>query len=468
MARENQGLQIALIVFVMLTIILSVTAYLFYRQYQEADGKGRQAQADVSKAQDESRKNAEEASKLKQLLTGSESEVREDLVQRFNNDVKKYGSAFAEEERYYRPMLEKTANALAEKSEELVKAKAEIESWRDKYAIREASKEPEIKKLEERAAQAEKEKDTARTQFEADGSKLREDATKVHADMTEAVKKAKTEVENAVAKIEASDGKLKKMTRQYQDKAHDVQRLTSQTFDAPLGEVRWVNQRTGTVWVDLGRSDSLARQVSFGVYPADISNLTLSAKKAGIEITQVISDHLAEARITDDKADDPIMPGDKIYTPVWTPGEKKHFALTGVLDVDGDGRNDVRIVINLITLNGGVVDCYLDEKGEIVGQMTPNTRYLVIGDRPDDTQETQVKGNATMNETAASLGVASIALPELLERMSWKNPTPVVHYGRDANLRDFKVKGPEGAQKKSSGNVFVPRDPPQRNPKSAY
>ena len=31
MARENQGLQIALIVFVMLTIILGVTTYLFFR-----------------------------------------------------------------------------------------------------------------------------------------------------------------------------------------------------------------------------------------------------------------------------------------------------------------------------------------------------------------------------------------------------------------------------------------------------
>jgi hypothetical protein len=32
-ARENQGLQIALIVFVMLTIILSVTTFIFYNNY---------------------------------------------------------------------------------------------------------------------------------------------------------------------------------------------------------------------------------------------------------------------------------------------------------------------------------------------------------------------------------------------------------------------------------------------------
>ena len=35
-SSENQGLQIALIIFVMLTIILSVTTFLFFREYEEA------------------------------------------------------------------------------------------------------------------------------------------------------------------------------------------------------------------------------------------------------------------------------------------------------------------------------------------------------------------------------------------------------------------------------------------------
>ena len=39
MARENQGLQIALIIFVILTIILGVTTFLFFRQYEEATAK---------------------------------------------------------------------------------------------------------------------------------------------------------------------------------------------------------------------------------------------------------------------------------------------------------------------------------------------------------------------------------------------------------------------------------------------
>ena len=44
MARENQGLQIALIIFVMLTIILGVTTFIFYRQYEEAAIKAGEAE----------------------------------------------------------------------------------------------------------------------------------------------------------------------------------------------------------------------------------------------------------------------------------------------------------------------------------------------------------------------------------------------------------------------------------------
>ena len=45
MPRENQGIQIALIIFVMLSIILGVTTYL----YVQENGKVRNANADATK-----------------------------------------------------------------------------------------------------------------------------------------------------------------------------------------------------------------------------------------------------------------------------------------------------------------------------------------------------------------------------------------------------------------------------------
>ena len=39
MARENQGLQIALIIFVMLTVVMSVMTFVYFRKFTEAEDK---------------------------------------------------------------------------------------------------------------------------------------------------------------------------------------------------------------------------------------------------------------------------------------------------------------------------------------------------------------------------------------------------------------------------------------------
>jgi hypothetical protein len=241
--------------------------------------------------------------------------------------------------------------------------------------------------------------------------------------------------------------------------------VTAQKFDVPEGEIRWVKQRTGTVWIDLGRADSLQRQVTFSVYPADTTDLSAGSKKGSIEVTQVLGDHLAEARVVDDKLVDPIISGDKIFTPVWAPGEKRHFALVGFMDLDGDGRSDLQTVVRLITMNGGVVDSYIDEKGKRVGEMSVNTRYLVMGDAPTDKGQTDVIAEfSKMRAEAQRLGVQQVQLVDLLQRMGWKNQTPVIRFGRGANPKDFAPKADEGAQRKAPGNVFKPRQPPAGAP----
>jgi hypothetical protein len=169
---------------------------------------------------------------------------------------------------------------------------------------------------------------------------------------------------------------------------------------------------------------------------------------------------------------DPITPGDKIYTPVWAPGEKRHFALAGVMDIGGDGTNDVQTVRNVIEMNGGVVDSYIDSKGKRHGEMSVNTRYLVLGDAPNEKgQPAMIAAFSKMRGDAERFGIQTVKLGELLQGMGWKNQTPIVRFGIDANSRDFGAKPEEGVQKKSTGNVsdvFQPRLPPQTPSNSYY
>ena len=144
-----------------------------------------------------------------------------------------------------------------------------------------------------------------------------------------------TSARHTPAQIEERDKKLKSVTEHNTKLEHAVDDLKSQRKDEPEsfevadGRVSWVNQN-GTVWINLGTADSLRRQVTFSVFDADLHDAAKSKKKGSIEVTRLLSDHMAEARITKDDPKNPILTGDNIYSQIWHRGKKLHFALTGL------------------------------------------------------------------------------------------------------------------------------------------
>jgi hypothetical protein len=216
------------------------------------------------------------------------------------------------------------------------------------------------------------------------------------------------------------------------------------------------------------------RQVTFSVYPADMSDMSIKGKKGSIEVTQILDEHLAEARILDDVISDPIVPGDKINTVLWSPNERRHFALAGFFDIDNDGKSDLESVLNIIRLNGGVVDCYIPDSGKNknkqVGQVTLSTNFLILGQAPNEKGDpAQLKAYSQIYDDAKQLRLPMMKLGDMLQRMGWKNLAPVVRFGRGGNPEDFRAKPEEGAQKKSvSGESFKQREPPAKAPPSAY
>ena len=101
---------------------------------------------------------------------------------------------------------------------------------------------------------------------------------------------------------------------------NELDKVTKATFETALGKVTMVNQETGTVWLDLGRADALSRLTTFSVYPIDAADVSRAKAKATVEVTQILGDHSAQARILDDKFTDPILTGDLVFTPIWSPG----------------------------------------------------------------------------------------------------------------------------------------------------
>jgi hypothetical protein len=472
MARENQGLQIALIVSVMLTIILGVATFLVYRQYTDTAKSLQTAQENSTRQQRQIDKISLENNQLKRYIGVAETQSIEEVSKQFEDDMKKYGGAKSPEVQFYHPLMEELYRTLQDKNKELAAMSDENRQLKDQYVLREASKDGQLKRFDETINQIKQDLEARTETFRKERDRLTEDQNKIKDQLQNARKEMSTATAQAEAKYKELADQLENTRKIAKKLRKENTELTQQVMDTPDGEIRWVNQRDATVWLDLGRADNLTPLMTFSVYPFDVTDLAKGAKKASIEVTQILGDHLAEARILDDEMANPIMPGDKIYSPIWSPGDQRHFALAGLMDINGDGTNNIQLLRNIIHINGGVIDCELNDKGEKIGDISLKTRYLVLGEKPSEKVKPEAaSGYENLNSEADNLGIPKISLKELLQRMGYKQQAHAVKFGIGANPSDFKPKPEEGPPRVSTGSVserYQPRQPTRTGTGGAY
>ncbi|HEV3136764.1 MAG TPA: hypothetical protein VGZ26_02650, partial [Pirellulales bacterium] len=176
----------------------------------------------------------------------------------------------------------------------------------------------------------------------------------------------------------------------------------------------------------------------------------------------LVGPHMAEARIVDDDLGDPIMPGDQIFSPTWEPGRAEHFALAGKMDIDRDGDSDRQRIRDLIALNGGVIDEEVADDGKKSGEMSINTKFLILGDEPKpgegESAKALLESWTAINTEAQTHGVKTIPMYEFLDYMGFKPEERTVKLGPGAKGSDFKARLPDGVQRIGPGSK-IPRDP---------
>jgi hypothetical protein len=420
MARENHGLQVALIIFFMLAVVLAVATFLCSGKFLQAQ---QQTLGEEQIAAQEGRALASkeaECAELKRMIGLPDKPLAEVQAQ-FKKDMQTYGANYPEAARGWSPILAYMWDTIVDRNKENVALKTNLQDLQSRFAAREEQKDGMIKQLVaaakdagERAAAADRAAAEGRTRM---GTELADVLHKL-----DDVQKA-FDRKSGTAGLELKQAR-EQVTRLAEENRALVERLRQfdrPTMDRPQGEVTWVDQRSRTVWINLGRADGLDRQTTFGVYSGDVAEMGKAQKKATVEVTKITGDHSAEARITEGKTADPITPGDKVFTPLWSPGQQAHFALAGIMNIDGDGRNAVGTVRNLITANGGQVDCMMDEKGNKLGEVTSATRYVVRGDDPKDAKQAATMGKILRD--AERFGARVITLADLRQQMGYRPGT---------------------------------------------
>ncbi len=393
-ARENQGLQIALIVCAMLTVALAVTSFVFYNSSKEESIKAAGAAKDAMASKETLTKAVDEMTQLKQLMGYPATADAPTALANFKKDVEQYAASMRESEQNYRNIVAQLATELQKKSELVVDAETRNQQLQNKITTDDKANKAANEEYEAGLKQAKDDLEEQLKKFNVD----RDKSKKEKAELVRKFEGKEKDTDELMAKnAKEQDATVSKLQDTLRTVDALLNKAKSQEISTELsdGKVTWVNQHDRTVWVNLGSDDGLRRQISFSVVGSDEMKLMIPKPKEGedletrqgnikgsIEITRILDHHLAEARIMDDDPSKPIMPGDQLFSTAWRPGHAEHFALVGLLDLDHDGSSDLERVREMITVNGGVIDAELKNDGTRVGKMNVDTRYLVLGTEP--------------------------------------------------------------------------------------
>jgi hypothetical protein len=443
-SREHQALQIGLILSAMATVVLAVTTYLYFRKSEEMHRRAVTARAEARDAREMAsshrleqqlllhmlgyeKKSEAELATIRRSVSGSKKKEIEKMLANFEQDMATYGAGFPKQHLDYRALASRLMSEIRELNGALADA-----NTREKALLmeRDRAKTAETARAaiaEEAMLVAKQELASQKREFDFAETKMVEDKTRLSLLLTQKEKESEQLSTEWSREIEDREKEITNLSNLIDSLKDKFAKTEGTIHERPDGRVVWVDSGAESVWINLGSADGLQRKMTFSVYDQSDTRVGTDRIKGRIEVARVMESHLAEARVLEDQLAYPIMDGDKIYSPSFQKGREIHFALVGFIDMDGDGKSDLEKVERIIETNGGVVDARLSATGAIEGNMTDRTEYLVKGRPPTDkTKELLTSSYTRMIEQATELGVRSISLEALLDRIGYVADSRVV------------------------------------------
>jgi hypothetical protein len=266
------------------------------------------------------------------------------------------------------------------------------------------------------------------------------------------------EINDLKKKLDQVQEDKSRLTRTWQKKEKDYktqnEKLKEQLappsveeFNRPKAKIVKLDRTGKTAYIDIGAADNVKLPLTFsvvGVGPAGNANET---RKGAIEVSSVLGPHLSSARITDvsDPGRNPVMEGDLLYNPSWSPTLRQHVAITGLIDLTGDGKDDTAEFVRTLEHQGIIVDAWLDLKDATIkgNGITRQTDFLVIGEQPEfDGQQPLRDGDVITNRKKAILekisemrvkatdeGVAVVPIRRFLGMIGYRLPKVALNSG---------------------------------------
>ncbi|MBN2292975.1 MAG: hypothetical protein JXM70_11150, partial [Pirellulales bacterium] len=179
MARENQGLQIALIVFVITTILFGVMAFVFYRSSDQMAAKAKATDESAKRAENALREMTKDMEEVKGMIGVAETDDMARIREQSAADMQKYAATYPEDTRNYRGTLKEMFKALQGKNQLLDDQLQEVNTLTAFNQEREGVRQKQIKAFDDAAKAAGTEKDQEISKFNEDRDRMKDDAGKI-------------------------------------------------------------------------------------------------------------------------------------------------------------------------------------------------------------------------------------------------------------------------------------------------
>jgi hypothetical protein len=413
-ARQNQGYLIWIIVLVIVSLMLALTAFLGIQKaveyadvnkqtevklnQQTAMNNVRQIQAQIQAAlignKGESISEVENnLDAMNQILNGvpegERASVGEVIKQTQDTyDVYKKDMALllssadgtTNPQATYSGVFESLASALKRKVDDIAVLQNDVTRIKLDTKKEIDAKQAELDQAKIQLAAVSKDFELEKTRRAEDQNVYRTSLSTINTDNTRKNDEFATkqvELSNAADLLENANTKLAESNVELKQK---VDKYEEENFDLADGSIVRVMDGLHKVIIDLGSASGLRTNRTFAIYNQGITNFEKNAHKATIEVTNILGPRSAEARITYESMTNPILAGDPILTATWDPGYRVEIALGGIFDLDFDGYDDRDKLIQDIESNGGKVVAWNDSEGNVHGEIGPSTRYFVLGD----------------------------------------------------------------------------------------
>jgi len=168
--RENQSLQIALMVFALLTVVLAVTTYIGFKQYGDQRKENANLKQQLSDNNNEVRKTVTELNRCKEMMNFSIDDKMPKVEELFKADfdqyAKKYGLNLPEEKHNYRSAVEYLGNDLLDIRGREAAARQREQSLKAQLAKVQGDASKQIQEYQSQMEAAKKDKDGEVAKFD--------------------------------------------------------------------------------------------------------------------------------------------------------------------------------------------------------------------------------------------------------------------------------------------------------------